>query len=136
MKEFKYTIDGKEYKVQIEDVEGNIADVTVNGEAFKVEMEQEAEPEKKKVVLGQPAAEAEEGETASAANVNTANALKAPLPGVVVPQHLLDGRQGVFEISVAALSAFQPHVCGLGEDQAPLFQGQHRCVLRSSQRRR
>ena len=83
MKEFKYTIDGKEYKVQIEDVEGNIADVTVNGEAFKVEMEQEAEPEKKKVVLGQPAAEAEEGETASAANVKTANALKAPLPGVV-----------------------------------------------------
>ena len=83
MKEFKYTLDGKEYKVQIEDVEGNIADVTVNGEAFKVEMEQEAEPEKKKVVLGQPAAEAEEGETASAANVNTANALKAPLPGVV-----------------------------------------------------
>ena len=82
MKEFKYTIDGKEYKVQIEDVEGNIADVTVNGEAFKVEMEQEAEPEKK-VVLGQPTAEAEEGETASAANVNTANALKAPLPGVV-----------------------------------------------------
>ena len=83
MKEFKYTIDGKEYKVQIEDVEGNIADVTVNGEAFKVEMEQEAEPEKKKVVLGQSADEAEEGETASAANVNTANALKAPLPGVV-----------------------------------------------------
>ena len=83
MKEFKYTIDGKEYKVQIEDVEGNIADVTVNGEAFKVEMEQEAEPEKKKGVLGQPAAEAEEGETASAANMNTANALKAPLPGVV-----------------------------------------------------
>ena len=82
MKEFKYTIDGQEYKVQIEDVEGNIASVNVNGEAFKVEMEQEAEPEKKKVVLGQPVA-AEEGEATSAANVNTANALKAPLPGVV-----------------------------------------------------
>ena len=94
MKEFKYTIDGKEYKVQIEDVEGNIADVTVNGEAFKVEMEQEAEPEKKKVVLGHPAAEAEEGETASAANVNTANALKAPLPGVVTKILVKEG-QGV-----------------------------------------
>ena len=56
MKEFKYTIDGKEYKVQIDAVEGNIASVNVNGEAYKVEMEQEAEPEKKKVVLGQPAA--------------------------------------------------------------------------------
>ena len=55
MKEFKYTIDGKEYKVQIDGVEGNIASVNVNGEAYKVEMEQEAEPEKKKVVLGQPA---------------------------------------------------------------------------------
>lgn len=83
MKEFKYTIDGQEYKVQIEDVEGNIANVSVNGEAFKVEMEQEAEPEKKKVVLGQPAASNDEAETTSAANVNTANAIKAPLPGVV-----------------------------------------------------
>lgn len=82
MKEFKYTIDGQEYKVQIEDVEGNIASVNVNGEAFKIEMEQEAEPEKKKVVLGQPTA-AEESEATSAASVNTANALKAPLPGVV-----------------------------------------------------
>jgi len=81
MKEFKYTIDGQEYTVQIEGVEGNIASLNVNGEAFKVEMEKEAEPEK--VVLGQPAAEQAEGETASAANVNTANALKAPLPGVV-----------------------------------------------------
>lgn len=83
MKEFKYTIDGQEYTVQIEGVEGNIASLNVNGEAFKVEMEKEAEPEKKKVVLGQPAAEQAEGETTSAANVNTANALKAPLPGVV-----------------------------------------------------
>ena len=55
MKEFKYTIDGQEYTVQIEGVEGNIASLNVNGEAFKVEMEKEAEPEKKKVVLGQPA---------------------------------------------------------------------------------
>ena len=60
MKEFKYTIDGKEYKVQIDAVEGNIASVNVNGEAYKVEMEQEAEPEKKKVVLGQPAASDDE----------------------------------------------------------------------------
>ena len=83
MKEFKYTIDGQEFQVQIEDVEGNIVSVNVNGEAFKVEMEQEAEPEKKKVVLGQPAASNDEAETTSAANVNTANAIKAPLTGVV-----------------------------------------------------
>ena len=82
MKEFKYTIDGKEYKVQIDAVEGNIASVNVNGEAYKVEMEQEAEPEKKKVVLGQPAA-SDDAEATPAANVNTANAVKAPLPGTI-----------------------------------------------------
>ena len=83
MKEFKYTIDGKEYKVQIDAVEGNIASVNVNGEAYKVEMEQEAEPEKKKVVLGQPAAASDDAEATPAANVNTANAVKAPLPGTI-----------------------------------------------------
>lgn len=51
MKEYKYIIDGKEYKVAINDVVDNIANVTVNGDSFQVEMEKEAEPEKKKVVL-------------------------------------------------------------------------------------
>ena len=85
MKEYKYTIDGKEYNVVIGDIEDNVAQVTVNGEDFKVEMEPEEEPEKKKVVLGNPTAAADEGEgnATPAANVNTANAVKAPLPGVI-----------------------------------------------------
>ena len=84
MKEYKYTIDGKEYQVAIGEIVDNVAMVTVNGEDFKVEMEPEAEPEKKKVVLGQPAAESSSSDEATpAANINTANAVKAPLPGVI-----------------------------------------------------
>lgn len=84
MKEFKYTIEGKEYKVVIGEIVDNVADVTVNGEAYKVEMEPEKEPEKKKVVLGNPKEqEAGDEQTTSAVNVNTANAVKSPLPGVV-----------------------------------------------------
>ena len=84
MKEYKYTIDGKEYQVVIGEIVDNVANVTVNGEEYKVEMEQEAEPEKKKVVLGQPAADSSDSSEATlAANVNTANAIKAPLPGVI-----------------------------------------------------
>ncbi|MGM9715238.1 MAG: acetyl-CoA carboxylase biotin carboxyl carrier protein [Prevotella sp.] len=83
MKEFKYTIDGKEYNVAIASIdENNIADITVNGESYKVQLEKEAEPEKKKVVLGQPVA-AESEDAAPAANVNTSNAIKAPLPGTI-----------------------------------------------------
>ena len=84
MKEYKYIIDGKEYKVAINDIVENIATVSVNGENFQVEMEKEAEPEKKKVVLNKPTTKAETEETTtSAANVNTDNAVKAPLPGVI-----------------------------------------------------
>ena len=46
MKEYKYTIDGKEYNVAIGDIVDNVATVTVNGEEYKVEMEPEQEPEK------------------------------------------------------------------------------------------
>lgn len=84
MKEYKYTIDGVEYNVEIGEIVDNVAEVTVNGEAYKVEMEPEKEPEKKKVVLGNPNEQAAGEESAtSAANVNTANAVKSPLPGVV-----------------------------------------------------
>ena len=87
MKEFKYTIDGKEYKVEISDIneETNVANVQVNGEAFEVEMEKPAEPEKKKVELGKPMAEdsKDDASTASADNVDTGKAIKAPLPGTI-----------------------------------------------------
>jgi len=87
MKEYKYTINGTKYEVAIGDIEENIVTVTVNGEEYNVEMEKEAEPEKKKPVLGKPV---EAGETAGdgsavadKAAVNKNNAIKAPLPGVI-----------------------------------------------------
>ena len=86
MKEFKYTIDGKEYKVEIGEIneETNIAEVKVNGESFEVGMEKPAEPEKKKVVLGKASqASSDEEQAAPATGINTQNAVKAPLPGTI-----------------------------------------------------
>ncbi len=39
MTQYKFKINGNEYNVAINSVEGNIADVTVNGASYKVEME-------------------------------------------------------------------------------------------------
>lgn len=85
MKEFKYTIDGKEYNVEIGDIneETYVASVKVNGEAYEVGMEKPAEPDKKKVELGKPVAESNEESAAPATNTNVANATKAPLPGTI-----------------------------------------------------
>ena len=83
MKDCKYTVDGKVYKVTIAARdENNVADIAVNGESYKVQLEKEAEPEKKPVVLGKPV-EASAEEPTEAANVNTSNAIKAPLPGTI-----------------------------------------------------
>ena len=70
MKEFKYTIDGKEYNVTIGEIdENNVASISVNGSDYNVQMEKEAEPEKKKVVLGKPVDNSTETEATFSANV-------------------------------------------------------------------
>ena len=71
MKEYKYTINGTKYEVAVGDIEENIVTVTVNGETYKVEMEKEAEPEKKKPVLGKPAAAAAENASVNSSTLTT-----------------------------------------------------------------
>jgi len=84
MKEYKYTINGNKYEVAVGDIKDCVAEVTVNGETFKVEMEPEPEPVKKKVVVKPAEAPKEAPQAAtSTAQVNTQNAIKAPLPGTV-----------------------------------------------------
>ena len=85
MKEFKYTIDGKEYQVAIQEIdENNVASICVNGDEYKVQLEQKEKEEKKKVVLGKPAGSSDDAEASvAAANINANNAVKAPLPGTI-----------------------------------------------------
>ena len=39
MKEYKYKVNGVDYTVNINSVEGNMANVTVNGVSYNIEME-------------------------------------------------------------------------------------------------
>ena len=84
-KEYKYIINGNQYEVIIGDIAENTATVTVNGEEYKVEMEPEPVEEKKVVVRKPVAAESSDNSENSeaTANINTNNAIKAPLPGVI-----------------------------------------------------
>ena len=87
MNTYKYIINGTKYEVSVGEIVENNVTVSVNGEEYKVEMEREPEPEKKKPVLGKPAEAAEsasEGSpVADKASVNKNAAVKAPLPGVI-----------------------------------------------------
>lgn len=109
MNQFKYTINGKTYEVEIEDINEstNIANVKVNGESFEVGMEKPVEEEKKKVVLGKPAAESSDDAPVSAGNVNTANAVKAPLPGTITAINVKVGDEVKAGDAVVVLEAMK-----------------------------
>ena len=80
MNQDKYTLNGNKYEIVVNDITDNIATLTVNGEEFKVEMEREPEPEKKKPVV-RAAAESDSAADNSSAAKGTP--LKSPLPGVI-----------------------------------------------------
>ena len=86
MKEYKYKINGNEYAVCINEVNETTANVTVNGEEFKVEWEKPKE--EKPVVKVQPAATKPAPQPAPAAAAPAAvaqgYAIKTPLPGVII----------------------------------------------------
>ena len=109
MKEFKYTIDGKEDKVEIGEINAeNVAEVSVNGEQYAVQMEQPAEPEKKKVELGKPAAaEANDEEAAPAVAINSSAAIKAPLPGTITSVEVTVGQEVKAGDTVVVLEAMK-----------------------------
>lgn len=90
MKEYKYTIDGNKYEVAVNEVNDTTAKVTVNGTEYTVEWEKPVE--EKPVVKVQPvtakpvATAATTAATASApaAAPVSGNAIKTPLPGVII----------------------------------------------------
>ena len=89
---YQYTVKGVDYEVEIQDIEGNIANVTVNGIPFEVEMKQPVKAGKQKVKLSEEQKEsaptATPTATATPAATTTAAAASgkpvvAPLPGTI-----------------------------------------------------
>ena len=86
MKSFKYTINGNVYKVHINSIVEDVADVEVNGTPYHVKMEKPAK--KQMIALKRPA---QAPRTASGDPVvsrpaapSVAGAVKSPLPGVIL----------------------------------------------------
>ena len=100
MAKYQYTVKGVDYEVEIQDIEGNIANVTVNGIPFEVEMKQPVKAGKQKVKLSEKRraegseerrVKSEESNSSSASAASTSSAstaaagksVVAPLPGTI-----------------------------------------------------
>ncbi|MDR1737935.1 MAG: biotin/lipoyl-binding protein [Candidatus Symbiothrix sp.] len=82
MKSFKYTINGSVYKVVINKIEDTIADVEVNGTPYKVEMNKPTKTQVVTINRTRPAQPATQ--VSRPVQVSVANALRSPLPGVIL----------------------------------------------------
>ena len=100
MAKYQYNVKGVDYEVEIQDIEGNIANVTVNGIPFEVEMKQPVKAGKQKVKLSEERraegseerrVKSEESNSSSASAASTSSAptaaagkpVVAPLPGTI-----------------------------------------------------
>lgn len=88
MKEYRFRINGNDYSVAINSISGNIADVSVNGTPYQVELEntdaseaytapvEMRAPEKKSSPEAVP--------TPAAPKTGTGQQITSPLPGVII----------------------------------------------------
>ena len=104
MNKYQYKVQGVDYEVEIEEVEGNIAKVNVNGIPFEVELQKPINAAKHptmirpKVEAPKPAAPtpppaAAPAPAAPAVPAGAGTPLKAPLPGTIVDVKVSVGQQ-------------------------------------------
>lgn len=112
MKQYKFKINGNDYNVAINSTNGNLADVTVNGVSYQVEMENsmpaaalvQAAPQAS-APAPQPAAAAAPAPAAKPAGEG--KAVTSPLPGVIIEVSVKEGDTVAAGQKVAVLEAMK-----------------------------
>lgn len=116
MSNYKFKINGNDYEVTINSIEGNIADVNVNGTSYKVELEKApaAAPAQavRTVTAAQtaspaPVAENAPVKAAAATPSGEGKKINSPLPGVVIALKVNVGDQVKAGQPVAVIEAMK-----------------------------
>ena len=109
MKEYIFKINGNDYQVAINSIEGNIADVTVNGAAYKVEMENAPAAAPVAAPAATPAAApaAPAPAAPAAAPAGAGTDINSPLPGVIIEISVKEGQAVKAGQKVAVLEAMK-----------------------------
>jgi biotin carboxyl carrier protein len=109
MKTYRFKINGNDYEVTVNTVEGGVADVTVNGTPYKVEMENA--PAAASAVQTAPAVPVKQTvasvQAAPAPAAGAGKSLTSPLPGVIVSVNVNVGDVVKAGQTVAVLEAMK-----------------------------
>ena len=96
MKKFKFTINGSQYDVDINNIEDNIAEVEVNGTSYHVEIEKKIQATKTPRIvrsISTPSTDIVKSTqlTSSPKESKGAGFIKSPLPGVILNVFVREG---------------------------------------------
>ena len=112
MKEYKFKINGNDYNVAINSTNGNLADVTVNGVSYQVEMENtmpaapvQAAPAAAPVAA--PQAAPVQAAAPAAKPAGEGKPVTSPLPGVIIEVSVKEGDTVAAGQKVAVLEAMK-----------------------------
>lgn len=113
MKEYKFKINGNDYNIAINSTTGNVADVTVNGVDYKVEIENEMPAVQAVPQAAAPAAKPAPTPVAAAPAPVVAKPagegrpVTSPLPGVIIEVSVKEGDTVAAGQKVAVLEAMK-----------------------------
>ena len=119
MRSYKFKINGNEYNVDINSVEGNIANVTVNGANYEVEMDTPVSAPVAAAAVKDSSASPQNDNQKSANNNQAAvpapaskpagagKAVTSPLPGVIIEVSVKEGQAVKAGQKVAVIEAMK-----------------------------
>ncbi len=96
MKRFKFTINGNIYDVEIQNIDGNIAEVEVNGTTYKVDVDKQLQPTKTPRLVRTVSVPSTDVAPSTAKFANPASpkgtgSIKSPLPGTILDIFVREG---------------------------------------------
>ncbi len=92
MKKFQFKIHGNEYEVEIKNFENDIAEIEVNGTAYKVEVDKKFQKPKTPTIISKAATPQKAADTIKKTSSGiTLSKVIAPLPGDIIS---IDVKQG------------------------------------------
>jgi glutaconyl-CoA/methylmalonyl-CoA decarboxylase subunit gamma len=113
-KKLQVKVNGKQFDVEIDDISGDIVNLSVNGHCYQVEFEESGSPvvhpaQKPAPTVIPAAAPARASSPASlpAASANATDAITAPMPGVIMDISVSPGDKVIPGQPVCALEAMK-----------------------------
>ncbi|MEA4936113.1 MAG: biotin/lipoyl-containing protein [Paludibacter sp.] len=99
MKKFNFTINGDDFSVRVKSIEGDIADIEVNGTPYSVKIHEEIKTNKTPVVLVRKDIQTKQGDERAKENMKpvseskrpSAKTIKSPLPGKIIKVNVNEG---------------------------------------------